>query len=62
MLFEKSDDVNRILVGVNVRNEVKTIAVPAAWQGKATCLTSGKELTLGETLELQPFEYLICKK
>lgn len=62
MLFEKSDDVNRILVGVNVRNEVKTIAVPAAWQGKATNLTSGKEVTLGETLELQPYEYLICKK
>ncbi len=62
MLFEKSDDVNRILVATNLRNEVKSIAVPAAWQGKVTSLTDGRELTLGATLELKPFEYFICKK
>jgi hypothetical protein len=49
-------------VATNLRNETKSIAVPTEWQCKVTNLISGEEMTLGEMLELKPFEYLICKK
>lgn len=62
MLFEKSDGENQILVAVNVRNENKSIAVPAEWKGKVKDLYNEKDVELGDNLDLQPFEYLILKK
>ena len=60
LVFEKSDAKERFLVAVNVRNAEAVADVPAAWQGqKVEDETTDRHLTLGPTLELKPYEYLI---
>lgn len=62
-LFEKSNDEGRFLVAVNVRNEQKSIQLPAQWTGlEVTDAMSDKQTTLKETLALEPYQYLILKK
>ena len=62
-LFEKSNDEGRFLVAVNVRNEQKSIQLPAQWTGQeVTDAMSDKQTTLKETLALEPYQYLILKK
>ena len=60
LVFEKSDAKERFLVVVNVRNADALADVPAAWQGlKVEDETTDRHLTLGPTLELKPYEYVI---
>ena len=48
---------------VNVRNEQKSIQLPAQWTGqKVTDVMSDKQTMLKETLALEPYQYLILKK
>ena len=48
---------------VNVRNEQKSIQLPAQWNGQeVTDVMSDKQTTLEETLALEPYQYLILKK
>ena len=62
-LFEKSNDEGRFLVAVNVRNEQKSIQLPAQWTGlEVTDVMSDQQTTLKETLALEPYQYLILKK
>ena len=63
LLVEKQLDADRYLVVVNVRNARKTVDVPQGWVNSETeDLMEGKLLTLGKTIELQPYEYLILNK
>ena len=60
LVFEKSDAKERFLVVVNVRNAEAVADVPAAWQGlKVEDEMTDRHLTLGPTLELKPYEYVI---
>lgn len=62
-LFEKSNDEGRFLVAVNVRNERKSIQLPAQWTGQeVTDAMTDKQTTLKETLAIEPYQYLILKK
>ncbi|MBQ4147460.1 MAG: hypothetical protein II593_05725, partial [Prevotella sp.] len=48
---------------VNVRNEQKSIQLPAQWTGQeVTDAMTDKQTTLKETLALEPYQYLILKK
>ena len=49
LIFEKADDSERYLILVNVRNETKTINLPEEWK------------KLGDSINLEPFEYCIVK-
>lgn len=55
-------DNSSFLVCVNVRQERMAVKLPVGWAGQ-TCqnMMTGKEVKLGETLALDPFEYLILK-
>jgi hypothetical protein len=45
-----------------VRNENKTVQVPQSWVGhEVEDEATGKELRLNETIEMEPFEYLILE-
>ena len=62
-LFEKSDGKERFLVAVNVRNEQKSIRLPEAWAGQEVDdEMADKDILLGDTLTLQPYQYLILEK
>ena len=60
MVFTKTCCDDSYLVVASVRNEPVTAAVPEEWVGKkVTEYMSGEELTLEESLSLEPYEYLI---
>ena len=60
MVFTKTCCDDSYLVVASVRNEPVTAAVPEEWVGKkVTEYMSGEEVTLGESLSLEPYEYLI---
>jgi len=63
VLFSRSDGTQSIYVAVNVRNETKTLNVPADWIG-VSCknLLNNSNVTLPETIEMQPYQYLIFSK
>lgn len=62
LAFQKSDDEDKVLVLVNVRQEDFSIDTPADWTGKeCTNLMSGQKSRLGEKVHLQPYEYIILK-
>ncbi|MBQ8153373.1 MAG: alpha-amylase [Prevotella sp.] len=62
LVFEKTDAAEHFLVLVNVRNEKKIADIPQALIGKkATDMMSSGEIQLGNTIELQPFQYTILK-
>ena len=62
LVFEKTDDDERYLVLVNVRNETKTAQVPQSWVGRDAedKMTDGN-IRLDSTIALEPFQYLILK-
>ena len=62
MVFSKTAGKEKYLIIASVRNEPVTVAVPDAWKGKtAVNAITGGETHLGETLELEPYQYLILK-
>ena len=62
LVFEKQDGDEHFLILVNVRNENKTVQVPQSWVGhEVKDEATGKELRLNETIEMEPFEYLILE-
>ena len=61
-IFEKSDGDERFLVLVNVRNEQKTANIPQEWVGHQTeDEMTDQDVTLKETIALEPYQYLIMK-
>ena len=62
LVFEKQDGDEHFLILVNVRNENKTVQVPLSWVGhEVEDEATGKELRLNDTIEMEPFEYLILE-
>ena len=60
LIFERSCAEERILVLDNLRQERKTVPVPAAWVGKTVKdLMGGKTVTLGQKIAIDPYQYLI---
>lgn len=62
LVFEKADGDDRFLVLVNVRNERKTVQTPQDWVGRETeDEITDQKLKLGESVTLNPFQYLILE-
>ena len=62
LIFERSCADERILVLDNLRQERKTVPVPAAWAGKTVKnLMNGKTVTLGQKIAIDPYQYLILQ-
>jgi len=62
LVFEKADGDDRFLVLVNVRNESKTVQTPQDWVGRETeDEITDQKLKLGESVTLNPFQYLILE-
>lgn len=62
LAFQKSDRNDNILVLVNVRHEEYPLTLPSEWAGKeCTDLMTGEKITLGESVMLEPYEYMILK-
>jgi glycosidase len=62
LMFEKADGDDRFLVLVNVRNESKTVQTPQDWVGRETeDEITDQKLKLGESVTLNPFQYLILE-
>ena len=60
LVFEKKDAAERFLVVANLRNEQKTVNVPADWMNRqAQDQATGQNVQLGNTLTLTPFQYFI---
>ena len=63
LVFQKSLGEERFLVVVNVRNAETEVEVPAKWQGMTVeDEMTDRELTLGPTLHLAAYEYLILQQ
>ena len=61
-IFEKSDADEHFLLLVNVRNEQKIADIPEDWSGRKTANEiTGKDITLGKSITLEPFQYMILK-
>ena len=62
LVFEKADGDDRFLVLVNVRNESKTVQTPQDWVGRETeDEITDQKMKLGESVTLNPFQYLILE-
>lgn len=62
LLFEKTDAAKRFLVVVNVRNEQHAIQTPENWVGhNAEDKMTDQDIKLGDTISLEPFQYLILE-
>ena len=60
--FQKSLDADSVLVLVNVRHEDTYTDIPEDWVGKeCRDLMTGRTHTLGESLHLDPYGYVILK-
>jgi hypothetical protein len=60
--FSKSHEGDSVLVLVNVRHEDTYTDTPAEWVGRqCTDLMTGNNVTLGEKVHLDPYEYIILK-
>ena len=60
LVFEKKDAAERFLVVANLRNEQKTVNVPADWMNRqAQDQATAQNVQLGNTLTLTPFQYFI---
>ncbi len=61
-IFEKTDNDECFLILVNVRNEQKTANIPQDWVNHQTeDEVTDKDITLKETIILDPYQYLIMK-
>ena len=62
LVFEKSDDKERFLILVNVRNEKKSVKAPEGWADhSASGLGNTQDLSLKEDVTLEPYQYMILK-
>ncbi len=62
LLFERYTDTDRYLVAVNTRDTVQRMTLPEKLAERYYVnLYTGRNITLGGQLKLQPFEYLILK-
>lgn len=62
LVFEKQNADEHFLILVNVRNENKKVQVPQSWIGhEVEDEATDKDFRLNDTIELEPFEYLILK-
>ena len=62
LVFEKQNADEHFLILVNVRNENKKVQVPQSWIGhEVKDEATDKMFRLNDTIELEPFEYLILK-
>ena len=60
--FSKSHEGDSVLVLVNVRHEDTYTDTPAEWVGRqCTDLMTGKTVTLGEKIHLDPYGYIILR-
>ncbi len=63
LMVEKSDERDRFLILVNVRNEEKTVSVPQPWvKREGTDLMGNRDIDLEKVITLKPFEYLILRQ
>ncbi|MBR1415564.1 MAG: alpha-amylase [Prevotella sp.] len=61
-MFEKSAGDDRFLILVNVRNEVKAVGIPKSWASqKVEDEMTGKDLQLGDSIQLAPYQYCILE-
>ena len=61
-IFEKANGDERFLILVNVRNEQKTANIPQDWVNHQTKdAITNQDITLKETMTLEPYQYLIMK-
>jgi glycosidase len=60
--FEKKAGSDDVLILVNARNTVASFTVPAAVQGGWTNGLANASVTLGSTVSLQPYAYLVLKR
>ena len=61
-MFEKQAGKEKILVLVNVRNAQSQVQLPKDWTDEdAVNLMTNEEIELGQTLTLEPYQYLILK-
>lgn len=62
LLFERYNDTERIVIAINVRNSVQQMDLPEGIANQQFInLYSDRNLSLGDAITLQPFEYLILK-
>lgn len=62
LLFERYTGTEKFLIAINTRDTIQNMPLPGNLSGKRYInLSTGRNITLGEVLELQPFEYLILK-
>ncbi|WP_165021561.1 alpha-amylase family glycosyl hydrolase [Dysgonomonas sp. ZJ279] len=62
LLFERYTDTEKVIVAINVRNAEQKMELPYDLSNKKfTNLFSGNSMTLGNTMILKPYEYLILK-
>ena len=62
LLFERILENEKILIAINVRNEAKSISLPDHTAGRNYVnLYTNRNLSLGNKLKLQAYEYLILK-
>jgi glycosidase len=63
LFFQKSFSLETVLVLVNVRNNAKTLAIPAELQNTDwTDVFSNQSVTLGSQVDLSSFNYMVLKK
>jgi glycosidase len=60
--FEKKAGSDDVLILVNARNTVASFTVPAVVQGGWTNGLANASVTLGSTVSLQPYAYLVLKR
>ena len=61
-IFEKADGDERFLILVNVRNKQKTANIPQEWVNHQTKdEITHQDITLKQTITLEPYQYLIMK-
>lgn len=60
--FEKKSGSDDVLILVNARNTVANFTVPAAIQGGWTNGLATASVTLGSTVSLQPYAYMVLKR
>ena len=62
LTFERETADETILIIDNLFQEYTVMDTPAGWAGrKCTDLMSGKTVTLGKTITIDPYQYLILK-
>lgn len=62
LMFERYDDHERILIAINTRNNIQQVELPESIANKQYInLASNRNISIGDVLNLQAFEYIILK-